>query len=341
MRAGERVIVLASRNADKLREMRQLCADTPFQVFSALDFPGLPDVIEDGTTALGNASRKAIVTAAFTGEIAVADDTALQIAALNALPDVFASRFAGPRATYADNVELVLELMRGVPDGARQARFVTAALWVDPRPADAGLAGRPRAPLVGSRWLHHPFARSIQVRDPRREAAFWERLAGRHGAWEDYRARRAALLAVQGADAARLSRVLDDLLAPLSGGAADAARPGAVRLPDTRLWTAGEPGAAGEPPTLVTPSGLPDEAPGRAVNEPLWLELSAQAAVLGDILREPLGRDGFGYDPIFRPHGGDRTLAELEAGEKNAISHRGRALRRLLAAATAAYAGAA
>ena len=56
-----------------------LCQGLPFTVVSALDYPGLPEVIEDGTTTLGNASRKAIVTAAFTGEIAVADDTALQV----------------------------------------------------------------------------------------------------------------------------------------------------------------------------------------------------------------------------------------------------------------------
>ena len=74
---GTRKIVLASRNPDKLRELGALCQGLPFTVVSSLDYPGLPEVIEDGTSALGNASRKAILTAAFTGEIAVADDTAL------------------------------------------------------------------------------------------------------------------------------------------------------------------------------------------------------------------------------------------------------------------------
>ena len=71
-------IVLASRNKDKLREWRQICAGLPFDVASSLDFPGLPEVIEDGTSALGNATRKALVTAGWTGEIAVADDTTFQ-----------------------------------------------------------------------------------------------------------------------------------------------------------------------------------------------------------------------------------------------------------------------
>ncbi|MBK6900174.1 MAG: hypothetical protein IPH09_13265, partial [bacterium] len=71
----------------------------------------------------GNATRKAVVAAAFTGEIAVADDTSLCVRALNDLPDVFAARFAGPGATYADNCRLLSELMRAVPDGFRHAVF--------------------------------------------------------------------------------------------------------------------------------------------------------------------------------------------------------------------------
>jgi len=338
MSAAQRTIVLASRNRDKLREMRELCAGSPFTVASALDYPGLPEVIEDGTTVLGNASRKAILAAAYTGEIAVADDTALQVQALNDLPDVFASRFAGPGATYADNVELLLELMRHVPAGSRQARFVTAAVWVDPRPS-LGAARAPRAPETEARWLHNPFARAIRVRDAANEADFWSRLVDHRTEWEAYRARRGAILVTHGADGDRLRALLDGLLAPLlAGGPAADAPPLALRLPDTRLWTAGgPPEGPGAPPTLVAPSGLPDEAPGHAVNEPLWLEFAAEGRLLGSIAREPVGWGGFGYDPVFRPHGSDRTLAELEAGEKNGLSHRGRALRRLLEAATAAY----
>jgi XTP/dITP diphosphohydrolase len=52
----------------------------------------------------------------------------------------------------------------------------------------------------------------------------------------------------------------------------------------------------------------------------------------GTITREPRGAGGFGYDPVFVPHGHDRTAAELTPGEKDAVSHRGRALRLLLPA---------
>lgn len=354
----KRRVVLASRNHDKLREMRELCEGMPFEVASALDYPGLPEVIEDGTTCLGNASRKAIVAAAYTGEIAVADDTALQVAALNGLPDIFASRFAGPEATYADNAQLVLDLMRRVPDGHRQARFVTAAVWVDPRPgADIGTPlgtideairdGMPAAE-IHKRWLFNPFERNILVHDRGQETGLWDELTGHRQAWVEWRAKWGNLLVAHGADAGRLAKVLDRLLAPLLEGEPGPAGPApgeparALRLPDTRLWTAPDPVAGAAPPAapslLIAPSGLPDDAPGRAVNEPLWLELSAQGRLLGTIGREPCGAGGFGYDPIFRVAGEDRTLAELEAGEKNAVSHRGRALRRLLDAARTLYA---
>ena len=112
------------------------------------------------------------------------------------------------------------------------------------------------------------------------------------------------------------------------------------RLPDPRIWSVAEPGVAGPPPTNVSPSGLDPEAPGRAVNQEFWLEISAEGRLLGTISRQGVGSGGFGYDPIFVPttgEGGSLTLAELESAVKNAISHRGVAFRRLVRAARVAY----
>lgn len=336
----KRKIVLASRNEDKLREMRELCAGLPFEVVSALDYPGLPEVIEDGTTVLGNASRKAIVCAAYTGEISVGDDTALQVRALNDLPDIFASRFAGPDATYADNADLVLDLMREVPDGMRGARFVTAVSWVDPRPGGGLPAAARPGPDAHLRWLHNPFARAIHLADAGGEAPFWNTIADRRRVWHDYQAARASVLVTFGVDRARLEEIFDRLLGPfLAGGRPPDAPADWVHLPDTRIWTASPPGRLdfGEPPTLIAPTGLPADAPGLAVNEDLWAELSAEGRLLGSITRQPLGSGGFGYDPVFRLADDDRTLAQLPPEEKNGLSHRGRALRRLLAAVREAY----
>ncbi len=333
-----RKIVLASRNPDKLRELGALCQGLPFTVVSALDYPGLPEVIEDGTSALGNASRKAILTAAFTGEIAVADDTALQVPALNELPDTFSSRFAGPDASYADNVSLLLDLLADVPDDLRQARFVCATVWVDPRPRES-VGGRPEVPPpAATRWLHNPFARAIEVKDPREEDAFWNGLLDRRQVWADYDTKLRTMLTHRGADPAKLHRIVDRLTAPfLSGGRPTDAPAGAVRLPDPRLWTADGPTAGDAPPTKVAPSGLLPDAPGRTASEAVWLEVATEGRLLGTIARQPLGDGGFGYDPVFLPAGSDLTLAEIAAEAKNALSHRGRALRRLLAAAQHAY----
>ena len=326
-----RKIVLASRNRDKVRELKQLCEGLPFEVLSAADFPHLPDVVEDGTTTLGNASRKAILTAAYTGEISVADDTSLQVRVLGGLPDVFAARFSGPGATYESNARLLLELMTGVPDDERQARFGTACVWVDPRPR----GGNPHREYVverpaAKRWLRNPWARSIALRDLAGEEEFWNRLCDRGAVWGEYRARMLEGATDHGQDRARLAEVAADLVAPPSGGEG-------LRLPDSRIWTVSGPEAPEPAPTNVSPSGLDPAAPGRAVNENFWLEIAAEGRLLGDINRQAVGAGGFGYDPVFVPAGETMTLAEMESDTKNGISHRGRAFRALVKAARAAY----
>lgn len=331
----QRNVVLASRNPDKIRELKQLCEGLPLRILSADDFPGLPDVIEDGTTMLGNAARKAIITAAYTGEISVADDTALQVTVLNGMPDIFAARFSGPGATYASNAELLLELMRDVPDDHRQARFATACAWVDPRPGESS-GGEPTNeafPVTGAahrRWLRNPWARSITLRDTSREDAFWNELIDREAVWADYGARITDVQADHGQDAGKLASITRALLATHGEGEG-------LRIPDPRIWAVTSPQTDAPAPTRVAPSGLDPEAPGRAVNEAFWLEIAAEGRLLGRINRQPVGAGGFGYDPVFVPMGGVQTLAEIESEEKNAISHRGVAFRRLVKAARRAY----
>jgi non-canonical purine NTP pyrophosphatase (RdgB/HAM1 family) len=331
-----RKVVLASRNADKVRELKHLCAGMPFAILSAADYPGLPEIVEDGTTILGNATRKAIVTAAFTGEIALADDTSLQVRELNGWPDIFAARFSGPDATYRSNAELVLELMRDVPDGYRQARFATACCWVDPRPE---LVTYTVARPATRRWLRNPWERAIEIQHKGEEAAYWNGFGDRVKQWQQYATMMTADLAGHGHDHQRLAEIAAGLLAtcPDYSGDEFAVEPGAMRLPDSRVWAVQGPDDHEPPMTRVAPSGLPSEASGRAVNDSFWLEISTDGKLLGDITRQPIGGEGFGYDPIFRPGGGPRTLAEYEPDEKSRISHRGRALRRLIHAVQGSY----
>lgn len=331
-----RKVVLASRNPDKVRELKELCADLPFAVASAEDYPGLPEVIEDGTTVLGNATRKAIITAAYTGEIALADDTSLQVRELVGWPDIFAARFSGPDATYASNAELVLELMQNVPDGYRQARFATACCWVDPRPELVAYSvHRPAT----RRWLRNPWERAIEIHDRSKEWAYWNSLADRREVWREYGTAMTTDLVGWGHDRGRLAEVARELLVSCPdyvGADPDPSAEG-LRLPDSRIWAVKGPDTEEAPLTRVAPSGLAAEAPGRAVNDSFWLEISSEGRLLGEITQEPVGSGGFGYDPIFRLIDSQRTLAEMDPEQKHEVGHRGRALRRVMRAVTGAY----
>lgn len=187
-------LVLASANPDKAAEMRAiLTAAVPG--LELLPRPaGVPEVVEDADTLEGNARLKAVALAEATGEAAVADDTGLAVDALGGAPGAWSARYAGPGATYDDNVERLLTDLEGVPPAERTARFETVAI---------------------------------------------------------------------------------------------------VRWPDGR-------------------------------------EVVVTGVLAGRITTERRGTNGFGYDPVFEPDGGDgRTLAEMAPTEKDEISHRGRAFRAL------------
>jgi XTP/dITP diphosphohydrolase len=116
-------IVLATANPDKAREIAAL-----LDGFEIVPRPAsLPDVEETGATLEENARLKARAVHDATGELAVADDTGLEVDALDGAPGVFSARFAGPAATYDDNVVKLLTALEGVPPHARRARFRTMA----------------------------------------------------------------------------------------------------------------------------------------------------------------------------------------------------------------------
>ncbi len=125
-------LVLATRNQDKIIEIREALADLPIKIWSVADFPVAPEVIEDGATLEANAIKKALAIHRHTNLPAVADDTGLMVDALDGAPGVYSSRFAGPNATYSDNVKKLLRLMEGIPGSQRTAEFHSVmALAVD------------------------------------------------------------------------------------------------------------------------------------------------------------------------------------------------------------------
>ena len=125
--------VLATFNRDKARELEALLALPGLALVSLSDFPGVAAPEETGATLLDNALLKARAALAISGLPAIADDTGLEVDALGGAPGIQAARFAGPEATYADNVRLLLERLQGVPLERRGARFhtVCVALFAD------------------------------------------------------------------------------------------------------------------------------------------------------------------------------------------------------------------
>jgi len=129
--SANKTVVLATRNQHKVQEIRALLADLPITFLSLADFPDLPEVVEDGSTCQENAVKKAKETAAGTGHWALADDTGLEVEALGGKPGVYAARYAGEHATYADNCEKLLEELKHIPHERRGARFLTVMALAD------------------------------------------------------------------------------------------------------------------------------------------------------------------------------------------------------------------
>jgi XTP/dITP diphosphohydrolase len=185
--------IVATFNRDKAAELHALLALPGVELAALADWPGAVPPEETGATLLENARIKARAAAAVTGLPAIADDTGLEVDALNGAPGVHAARYAGPAARYADNVAKLLSELAGVPAERRTARFRTVCV----------------------------------------------------AAWPD------------------------------------------------------------------------------------GTELCVDGVLQGTITEVPRGTNGFGYDPVFVPKGETRTYAELTDAEKNAISHRARAVRAL------------
>jgi XTP/dITP diphosphohydrolase len=192
VRAGDRVVI-ASTNAGKVIEIRQILSGLGLELLAAGEVGGWPEIHETGTTYRDNALLKGRSVAGLTGIAALADDSGIEVDALGGEPGVYSARFAGPQATDEANNALLIARLRGVPQERRTARYRCVAV-------------------------------------------------------------------------------------------------------------------------VVTPEGR---------------EYVGEGTCEGRIAFEPRGSGGFGYDPWFIPEGETRTMADLAPEEKDAISHRGKALRQL------------
>ncbi len=130
-------IVLASSNKGKLRELNQMLGGLGVSALPQSDF-AVSDADETGLSFVENAILKARHAALATGLPAVADDSGLEVDALNGAPGIYSARFAGPGATDADNVQKLLESLQDLPDTERTARFQCLMVFMahaeDPTP---------------------------------------------------------------------------------------------------------------------------------------------------------------------------------------------------------------
>lgn len=124
-------MVIATRNRDKVREIRYIIKDEKWELLSLWDFPTMAEVIEDGKTLLENALKKSRASFVWTGIPSLADDTGLEVDRLNGAPGVRSSRFAGEKVSYHQNNEKLLRLLKGVPLEERTARFRCAVAFID------------------------------------------------------------------------------------------------------------------------------------------------------------------------------------------------------------------
>ncbi len=126
-------IVLASKNLDKVKEMRLILRSLPLEILSLADFKELPDAVEDGATFEENALIKAKFFREQTGLACLADDSGLEVDALGGLPGVYSARFAGYHADDATNNQKLLDELKkiGVEESAADYRCALAFVDTD------------------------------------------------------------------------------------------------------------------------------------------------------------------------------------------------------------------
>ena len=125
-------LVLATGNSGKVRELRELLADIPFEIRTLADYPPFAMPEESGDTYESNALIKARATCAHTGALALGDDSGIEVDALAGAPGVWSARFGGPGLDDAGRVRHLLAMLEAVPDERRSARFRCVIALVAP-----------------------------------------------------------------------------------------------------------------------------------------------------------------------------------------------------------------
>ena len=127
-------LIIATGNAHKVDEFKYLLKGLPFEVCSAAVCGGMPHVVEDGDTFAANAQLKAeaLRQSAPHGAWVLADDSGLEVDALDGAPGIYSARYAGPDAKDGENLAKLMKELYGVPEEQRSARFRCVLCLIDP-----------------------------------------------------------------------------------------------------------------------------------------------------------------------------------------------------------------
>ncbi len=141
-------LLVATRNAGKLREIDSLLAGRGIEVRGLENWENLPEVLEDGDSFTANARKKALEIAVAADCLTLADDSGLVVPALNGAPGVFSARYAGENATDQQNNQRLLSELAVVAPGQRQAYFCCVIALADPQGRCRTFEGRLQGQLI-------------------------------------------------------------------------------------------------------------------------------------------------------------------------------------------------
>ena len=124
-------LLVATRNAKKLKEIKELLSGLKIKVTSLADYKDMPHIEEDGKTFAENAVKKAATISLYTQKLVMGEDSGLEVRFLKNAPGVYSARFSGSLATDKKNNVKLLKCLKGVPMNKRQARYRCCAALTD------------------------------------------------------------------------------------------------------------------------------------------------------------------------------------------------------------------
>jgi XTP/dITP diphosphohydrolase len=133
--------IVATRNPGKVREIRRVLKGLEVEIRSLKDFPDVPSIEEDGKSFAENALKKARFYAKYFGEIAIADDSGLEVDALKGAPGIYSARYVREGASDRENNQKLLKEMEGVPLSRRGATFRCSIAIVSPEGREKTVEG--------------------------------------------------------------------------------------------------------------------------------------------------------------------------------------------------------